>query len=252
LVRRKKNPWRLSNDVINAVAMTVVLWGAILIWLGPGMIGYLLLQAFIGITLLEAVNYLEHYGLLRQKVMHGDRERYERVEPRHSWNSNNIATNVLLYHLQRHSDHHAHPIRRYQALQDDEQAPVLPTGYAGMILLALVPPMWRRVMDPRVLAHYDGDARLANLTPRWRRRLENSDAALPSPVATAKSQTNPQQTQGLITACPECGFIYDPKVGAPREGFAQGTPWRDVPDNWTCPDCGVREKSDFVPVSVAG
>ncbi|MHC8497146.1 MAG: fatty acid desaturase [Actinomycetes bacterium] len=252
LVRRKKNPWRLSNDVINAVAMTVVLWGAILIWLGPGMIGYLLLQAFIGITLLEAVNYLEHYGLLRQKVMHGDRERYERVEPRHSWNSNNIATNVLLYHLQRHSDHHAHPIRRYQALQNDEQAPVLPTGYAGMILLALVPPMWRRVMDPRVLAHYDGDTRLANLTPRWRRRLENSDAALLLPVADVGSQTIPPQAQGSITACPECGFIYDPKVGAPREGFAQGTPWRDVPDNWTCPDCGIREKSDFVPVSVAG
>ena len=69
----------------------------------------------------------------------------------HSWNSNNIATNVLLYHLQRHSDHHANPTRRYQALRDYAESPVLPTGYAGMILLALVPPAWRRVMDPRVL-----------------------------------------------------------------------------------------------------
>ena len=64
---------------------------------------------------------------------------------------------MLLYHLQRHSDHHANPTRRYQALRDYADAPVLPTGYAGMILLALVPPLWRRVMDPRVLAHFDGD-----------------------------------------------------------------------------------------------
>ncbi len=84
-----------------------------------------------------------------QKVGVGDRERYERVDPSHSWNSNNIATNVLLYHLQRHSDHHANPTRRYQSLRDFEESPVLPTGYAGMIVLALVPAVWRRVMDQR-------------------------------------------------------------------------------------------------------
>ena len=91
--------------------------------------------------------------------------RYERVLPSHSWNSNNIATNVLLYHLQRHSDHHANPTRRYQTLRDFEESPALPTGYAGMILLAMVPPLWRRVMDPRVLAHFDGDMSRANLQP---------------------------------------------------------------------------------------
>ena len=92
--------------------------------------------------------------------------RYERVNPSHSWNSNNIGTNVLLYHLQRHSDHHANPTRRYQALRDFKEAPVLPTGYAGMIVLTWVPAIWRRVMDPRVVAHYDGDVSRANLHPR--------------------------------------------------------------------------------------
>ena len=64
--------------------------------------------------------------------------------PEHSWNTNNVASNVLLYHLQRHSDHHANPMRRYQALRHFDEAPQLPTGYAGMIVLALVPPLWRR------------------------------------------------------------------------------------------------------------
>ena len=104
--------------------------------------------------------------MLRGRVGVGERERYERVDPSHSWNSNNIATNVLLYHLQRHSDHHANPTRRYQALRDFEESPVLPTGYAGMILLAAFPPVWRRVMDPRVLAHFGGDVSRANLSPR--------------------------------------------------------------------------------------
>ena len=78
---------------------------------------------------------------------------------------------MLLYHLQRHSDHHANPTRRYQALRDMDEAPVLPTGYAGMILLALFPPVWYRVMDPRVLAHFDGDMSLANIQPGKRDKV---------------------------------------------------------------------------------
>ena len=116
---------------------------------GLAVLPYLLLQMVIGFPLLEVVNYLEHYGLLRQKRPDG---RYERTRPEHSWNSNNVASNVLLYHLQRHSDHHANPTRRFQALRHFDEAPQLPTGYAGMILLALVPPLWRRVMDPRLIA----------------------------------------------------------------------------------------------------
>ncbi len=129
---------------------------------------YLVLQMVIGFPLLEVVNYLEHYGLLRQKRPDG---RYELTRPEHSWNSNNVASNVLLYHLQRHSDHHANPTRRFQALRHFDEAPQLPTGYAGMILLALVPPLWRRTMDRRLLAHYGGDVTRANIHPRARRRV---------------------------------------------------------------------------------
>src|SRR5436305_8919605 len=121
----------------------------------------------LGFPLLEVVNYLEHYGLLRQRRADG---RYERTRPEHSWNSNNVASNVLLYHLQRHSDHHANPTRRFQALRHVDEAPQLPTGYAGMILLALVPPLWRRVMDPRLIAHYGGDLARANIHPPARDR----------------------------------------------------------------------------------
>ena len=97
--------------------------------------------------------------------------RYERTRPEHSWNSDNVSSNVLLYHLQRHSDHHAHPMRRFQALRHFEEAPELPSGYATMIVLALVPPLWRRVMDPKVLAHYGGDVTRANIDPRARDRV---------------------------------------------------------------------------------
>jgi alkane 1-monooxygenase len=143
--------------------MTVILFGALIAAFGTVVIPYLLLQAVVGFSLLEVVNYLEHYGLLRQ---HREDGRYERTRPEHSWNSNSAASNVLLYHLQRHSDHHANPVRRYQALRHVEEAPQLPTGYAGMIVLALLPPVWRRVMDHRVLEHYEGDAARANANPR--------------------------------------------------------------------------------------
>lgn len=249
-----KGPVRMGNDVINAWLMTAALWAAMIVWLGIGIAPYLIVQAVIGLTLLEAVNYLEHYGMLRQVVGVPGKERYERVDPRHSWNSNNIATNVLLYHLQRHSDHHANPTRRYQSLRDDETSPALPSGYAAMILLALVPFAWRRVMDPRVLAHYDGDLSLSNISPRKRDRLL---AASPTAWATDPDRTadtddgiaapeRPRPSSGRAARCPVCRYVYDEAVGDPREGFAAGTLWRDVPDAWCCPDCGVREKVDFV------
>jgi alkane 1-monooxygenase len=152
----------LRNDIINAWLMTVVLYAALAIAFGPIVLPYLAIQAVIGFCLLEIVNYLEHYGLLRQKREDG---RYERCRPEHSWNSNNVASNVLLYHLQRHSDHHANPTRRYQALRHVDEAPQLPTGYAGMIVLAAIPPLWRKVMDPRLLAHYGGDVTRCNIHP---------------------------------------------------------------------------------------
>jgi alkane 1-monooxygenase len=139
----------------------------------------LLIQA-LGFTLLEVVNYLEHYGLMRQKNADG---RYERCQPRHSWNSNNVASNVLLYHLQRHSDHHAHPLRRYQALRHFDEAPELPSGYGTMMLLAVIPPLWRRVMDPRVASHYAADLRRANIHPAKRGKLLARYRVLPEAVA---------------------------------------------------------------------
>src|SRR3954447_4699122 len=169
--RKHTHPFHLGNDVLNAWLMSVVLFGAMIAAFGWGITPYLVIQALMGLSLLEVVNYMEHYGMLRQKVGTGDRQRYERVDPSHSWNSNNIATNVLLYHLQRHSDHHANPTRRYQTLRDFQESPVLPTGYAGMIVLALFPPVWRRVMDPRVVAHFDGDLTMANLQPGKRTKI---------------------------------------------------------------------------------
>jgi alkane 1-monooxygenase len=160
--------WSWRNDILQAWAMTVVLFGALVAIFGVVVLPFLAIQAVMGFTLLEVVNYLEHYGLRRQKREDG---RYERCLPEHSWNSNNVASNVLLYHLQRHSDHHANPTRRYQALRHVDEAPQLPTGYAGMIVLAWFPPLWRRVMDPRLLDHYDGDVTRANIQPRARRRI---------------------------------------------------------------------------------
>ncbi len=172
LGRLESSMWTPRNDILSAWAMTVVLFGALVAVFGLVVLPYLLIQAVLGFSLLEVVNYLEHYGLLRQRREDG---RYERTQPEHSWNSNNTASNVLLYHLQRHSDHHANPVRRYQALRHVEQAPQLPTGYAGMILVAAFPPLWRRIMDHRVLDHYQGDLERANLHPRVsaraRRRL---------------------------------------------------------------------------------
>ncbi|MDX6739553.1 alkane 1-monooxygenase [Actinocorallia sp. A-T 12471] len=168
LGRTGRGPWTPRNDVLNAWAMTFALYAVLVVGFGPGILPYLLVQAVFGFSLLEVVNYLEHYGLLRQRRDNG---RYERCAPRHSWNSNNIASNVLLYHLQRHSDHHANPTRRYQALRHFDEAPELPSGYATMIVLAYFPPLWRRVMDRRVLAHYDGDVTRANIQPGRRAKL---------------------------------------------------------------------------------
>lgn len=182
--RRNQSHWSIRNDVLNAWLMSAVLWGALLVGFGIEILPYLVVQATLGIALLEIVNYLEHYGMLRQREATG---RYERVLASHSWNSNNIATNVLLYHLQRHSDHHANPTRRYQTLRDFEEAPVLPTGYAGMIVLALFPPLWRKVMDPMVLRHFSGDITRANIAPSKRDKVLKKYGARTAAAASAEA-----------------------------------------------------------------
>lgn len=166
--RLGKSTWNIRNDVLNAWLMSVVLFGALTAVFGVSILPFLLIQAVYGFSLLETVNYLEHYGLLRQKKDNG---RYERCAPEHSWNSDHIVTNIFLYHLQRHSDHHANPTRRYQVLRSMEGAPNLPSGYASMISLAYFPPIWRKVMDHRVLDHYDGDITRVNIQPSKRAKI---------------------------------------------------------------------------------
>jgi alkane 1-monooxygenase len=112
---------------------------------------YFLAQSLIAVALLEIVNYIEHYGLIRRTHRLTDGSlRYERVNHLHSWNANFALTNALLFQLQRHSDHHAHSFRRYQTLRHHADSPQLPAGYATMVLVALIPPLWFRVMNPRV------------------------------------------------------------------------------------------------------
>ncbi|MGB1225600.1 MAG: alkane 1-monooxygenase [Mycobacterium sp.] len=168
LARRGKRTWTLQNDILNAWLMSLALFAALVLGFGLQVLPWLIGQALIGIFLMETINYLEHYGLRRRKRADG---RYEQVRPSHSWNSNSAISNVFLFHLQRHSDHHANPQRRYQALCHADEAPQLPAGYATMVVVALVPPLWRRVMDRRVLAHYGGDIGLAALRPRKARQL---------------------------------------------------------------------------------
>ena len=160
--------WSPRNEILNAWALSVGLFAGLIVAFGPRVIPLLVIQAVFGFSLLEVVNYVEHYGLLRQKVANG---RYERCQPTHSWNANNLASNFALYNLERHSDHHANPTRRYQSLRHFDDAPQLPSGYALMITVAAVPPLWRKVMDRRVVEHYDGDVTLANIHPRTRHKV---------------------------------------------------------------------------------
>jgi len=168
-MRNFLNAWKLEAERLQRKGHKALSWRTELIWwysisalalagftIAFGWLGavFFLGQSFIAFTLLEIVNYLEHYGLHRRKLENG---RYERTGPEHSWNSNYFLTNVFLFHLQRHSDHHAWAKRRYQILRHHDVAPQLPAGYSAMIVLAMVPPLWRRVMNPRVEAYYEGE-----------------------------------------------------------------------------------------------
>jgi len=181
--RQGRSPWDprtwLGNDVLNAWLMSVVFWGVLIAVFGPALIPFVIIQAVFGFSMLESVNYLEHYGLLRQRVdeplaRRGSTSasgRYERCTPQHSWNSDHLVTNLFLYHLQRHSDHHANPTRRYQTLRSMDGAPELPSGYATLIGVTYFPWIWRRMMDHRVLEHYNGDITKVNISPRRRAKI---------------------------------------------------------------------------------
>lgn len=162
LYRNTKNAWKLEAERLQKLGIPVLHWrnemlGWTLLWLafcaafylmlGWIGLGFFIAQGFFAACSLEIINYIEHYGLERKKLADG---RYERTTHLHSWNSDYALSNLLLFQLQRHSDHHAFPKRRYAILRHHEDSPQLPGGYAAMFVLALCPPLWHRVMDPRV------------------------------------------------------------------------------------------------------
>ncbi|HET6565723.1 MAG TPA: alkane 1-monooxygenase [Xanthomonadales bacterium] len=162
--------WSRHNVILQSYTISAVLQLGLVIAFGWIMIPFLLVHNVFAWFQLTSANYIEHYGLLREKLPNGE---YERCQPHHSWNANYIFSNLVLFHLERHSDHHANSNRRYQSLRHFEDIPQLPNGYFGCYLLAYVPWLWYRIMDPRLLAlpHIQGDIRKINLDPGKRERL---------------------------------------------------------------------------------
>ena len=168
LRQRGQTIWSLQNEIFQPALITLLLWGGLMLWLGPKILPFLMVASFWANFQLTSANYVEHYGLLRREISPG---KHEPCQPHHSWNSNHIFSNWALFHLQRHSDHHTHPLRRYQALRHFDNLPRLPNGYFGMFSLAYFPPLWRRVMDPRLLQTVGRDASRINFDPRHRQAL---------------------------------------------------------------------------------
>jgi alkane 1-monooxygenase len=147
LARGNAEFWSTRNELLGWTLLSVAMGCAALAAFGGDGLVFFVAQALGAIVHLEIINYIEHYGLERQCGAHGRREG---VTEQHSWNSAYFFSNAYLFQLQRHADHHVHAGRTYQRLQHLENAPQLPGGYAAMILLALVPPAWRAVIDPRI------------------------------------------------------------------------------------------------------
>ncbi len=149
-------------------SLTLAVGAALIAKFGWVLLPFLIIHhvyAWYGLT---QANYVEHYGLLRQKMPNG---RYEACKPRHSWNTNHIFSNLLTFHLQRHSDHHANALRPYQTLRDFEELPRLPSGYPGSFGLAAFPSHWFKVMDPKLMHWAGGDISKLNVDPDARERL---------------------------------------------------------------------------------
>jgi alkane 1-monooxygenase len=165
LAQRGQSPWGPGNTMLQSYAVTALLQFGLVLAFGWVMLPFLAVHNLVAWWQLTSANYVEHYGLLRSRLADG---RYEAPQPHHSWNANHLVTNLATFHLQRHSDHHANPSRRYQSLRHFENLPQLPSGYFGMFPLAYVPPLWFRVMNPRLLAlpHVQGDLSRVNIDPR--------------------------------------------------------------------------------------
>jgi alkane 1-monooxygenase len=143
----------LSNEMIQVHFIQAIWVGALYFMFGYPVILYYLSAAVMGILLLETVNYIEHYGLSRKMIQQG---KYERAMPMHSWNSDHVLGRIMLFELSRHSDHHYLASRKYQVLRHHDDAPQMPTGYPGMMLLSLVPPVWFSIMNKRIRSLSNG------------------------------------------------------------------------------------------------
>ncbi|HEX5093632.1 MAG TPA: alkane 1-monooxygenase [Burkholderiales bacterium] len=143
-----RHAWALDRREVALVwAGTLAVAAALGVLFGPRAVAFFFGQSAMAVMLLEAVNYVEHYGLRRERLKDG---RYERQSAHHAWDAYERVSNSFLIHLQRHADHHLNPGRLYAALQPQPESPRLPTGYAGMLPLAFLPPLWFAVMNPRV------------------------------------------------------------------------------------------------------
>lgn len=163
-----KSHWSIHNEFLQTMSMTITAYVAMSVWLGASIIPYLVISAFWSMWQLTSANYIEHYGLLRKKLPSG---RYERPQPHHSWNSNHLFSNWALFHLQRHSDHHANATRSYQSLRNFENLPSFPNGYFGMYPVAYIPWLWFKVMDKRLVKVTGGDLSAINILPSKREQL---------------------------------------------------------------------------------
>jgi len=144
--RKGKPVLHFSNQMIQFQLLQIIFLAAIYFFFGKDITLSFMASACIGFLLLETVNYIEHYGLQRKKTAEG----YERAMPEHSWNSSHILGRLMLFELSRHSDHHYLASRKYQVLRHHEDAPQMPTGYPGMMILSLIPPLWFSVMHKRM------------------------------------------------------------------------------------------------------
>lgn len=149
LQKRKINFWSLENLMLRFTAMEVLYLCGLYFFGGFFLVGCGIFIAIVAFLLLESVNYIEHYGLRRKQLSNG---KYEKVKPHHSWNSEHELGRIVLYELTRHSDHHYMESIKYQNLKYQAQSPQLPFGYPTSILLALVPPLWFKLMDNRLAA----------------------------------------------------------------------------------------------------
>jgi alkane 1-monooxygenase len=164
------------NPILLSWMLTAGIAIALIGFFGWVVAPFLVIHHFYAWYGLTQANYVEHYGLLRQKLPNG---RYESCKPRHSWNTNHIFSNLLTFHLQRHSDHHANALRPYQTLRDFEELPRLPSGYPGSFGLAALPFLWFRVMDPKLMRWAAGDLGKLNLDPDESNRLHAKYQAEP-------------------------------------------------------------------------